>query len=74
MRKNGLKTQVDLGDELLAQIIDLVRKSSLPVHRKLKALVRAGKIGEMNLGQFSDGCAELALNCSERALSPPTGV
>ena len=41
--------EVDLGDELLAQIMDLVRNADLPVHRKAKSLVRAGKIGEMYL-------------------------
>jgi hypothetical protein len=69
-----MKTQIDLGDELLAEIIDVVRKSPLPVHRKLKALVRAGKIGEMNLGQFSDECAEIALSSISSAQSPLIGA
>lgn len=73
MKNSKPNTQVDLGDELLAQIIDLVKKSSLPAHRKLKALVRAGKIGEMNLGQFSDECSEVAFSSSSRARSAPTG-
>ena len=64
-----MKTQIDLGDELLAEIIEVVRNSPLPIHRKLKSLVRAGKIGEMNLGQFSDECAEAAFNSSSRVPS-----
>jgi hypothetical protein len=72
VEKQASSTAIDLGDELLAQIIEVVQKSPLPVHRKLKALVRAGKIGEMNLGQFSDECSEAAFSCSERA--PSFGV
>jgi hypothetical protein len=54
------ETVVDVGDELLAQIISVVRSSPLPVHRKLKSLARAGKIGEMYLGQYADECADRA--------------
>jgi hypothetical protein len=63
------ETVVNLGDELLAQIIGLVRSSPLPTHRKIKALVRAGKVGEMYLGTLADDCAGPALMSSSR-LSP----
>lgn len=63
MRKNG-KTVIDLGDELLAEILKIVRVSPLPVHRKAKSLVRAGKIGEMYLGALADECGDAALNSS----------
>jgi hypothetical protein len=56
------KTTIDLGDELLAKIMTLVKASPLPLHRKAKALVRAGKIGGMYLGPLADECAELALS------------
>ena len=56
----GNETVVDVGDDLLAQIIAIVRSSPLPVHRKLKSLVRAGRMGEMYLGQLADECADYA--------------
>lgn len=55
-------TKVDLGDELLAEIMETVRRSGAEDHRKVKALVRAGKIGEMYLGALADDCSYAALS------------
>ena len=71
MRKRASERMIDLGDELLVQIIKVVRDSPLPVARKLKTLVRAGKIGEMNLGPYADDCAYRAFSPSARLLSSP---
>ncbi len=60
----GMKTAIDLGDELLAEIIEIVRRSDVEHHRKVKALVRAGKIGEMYLGALADDCSYVALSPS----------
>jgi hypothetical protein len=57
-------TKVDLGDDLLAEILDTVRRSGAEDHRKVKALVRAGKIGEMYLGALADDCSYAALSPS----------
>jgi hypothetical protein len=62
---------VNLGDELLAQIMNLVRDSPLPAHRKIKALARAGKIGEMFLGQLADECGDVALGSTLASASFP---
>lgn len=68
----GMDTTIDLGDELLAQIIETVRRSNVEDHRKIKALVRAGKIGEMYLGALADDCSYVALGSSleSEAASP----
>jgi len=65
-------TKVDLGDELLAEILETVRRSGAEDHRKVKALVRAGKIGEMYLGALADDCSYAALSPSSAldAVSP----
>jgi hypothetical protein len=65
---------VNLGDELLAQIVELVRSSPLPVHRKLKALVRAGKIGEMYLGPLADESADRSLMSASSLLASQAGI
>jgi hypothetical protein len=64
--------QIDLGDDLLMEIIRMVQKSPIPPVRKVKALIRAGKIGEMYLGVLGgDGALQKAFTSSdERRLSP----
>jgi hypothetical protein len=65
-----VKRKIDLGDELLCEIVELVRCSGLETHKKAKTLARAGKIGEMYLGMLGgDDSAELALG-SVTQLSP----
>ena len=61
------------GDELLTQILAVVRASELPTHRKIKSLVRAGKVGEMFIGALSDDCAEEAFkSCPRRSFQEGT--
>ncbi|MGA2990095.1 MAG: hypothetical protein ABSD88_06430 [Candidatus Korobacteraceae bacterium] len=69
LKGNG---QIDLGDELLAEIIRVVQSSPVPADRKVKTLIRAGRIGEMYLGQLGgDGSLSRAFTSSEDApLSP----
>ena len=50
-------TKVDLGDELLAEIIAVVVRSKVEYHRKVKTLVRAGKIGKCILGRWLTNAA-----------------
>jgi hypothetical protein len=56
-------TTIDLGDELLTNILEVVKSSELPPDRKLNALLRAGEIGKL-MGTFTDGCCAIALTPS----------
>lgn len=55
------ESRVELGDELLAKILDTVRSSDLPIARKITSLIRAGKVGEMYIGAMADDTANAAL-------------
>ena len=61
----GSKTGIDLGDELLAQIIRLVQNSPLPALAKARSLIRAGKMAEAFCGH-GDGALERAFTFSMR--------
>jgi hypothetical protein len=61
----GMESGFDFGDDLVSEIIQLVQKSPLPAIRKVKALVRAGKVGEMYLGICGgDGALQKAFTSS----------
>jgi hypothetical protein len=66
--------RIDLGDELLAEIVKVVQNSDLPVHRKIKSLLRAGKIGEMYVGVMSDECGDTAFTSPDSSASPDSLV
>jgi hypothetical protein len=64
------KSCIDLGDELLAEIVEVVRRSARDEPDKAKSLVRAGKIGEMYLGMLANNDLYEALSCPSP--SPPS--
>lgn len=67
-------TDIDLGDNLLVEILDVVRNSALPVQRKVKALLRAGKVGEMYSGVCSDESAQSVFNWPRHGTNLLTGA
>jgi hypothetical protein len=60
---------IDLGDELLAEIIKLVQRHPGMPLCKVKTLVRAGRIAESYLGQLGgDGSLDQAFTSSEQSV------